>query len=219
MMKNYTVNFIKKKTLTITGKGDDYLWKNAGVLTDFVSAWDDKKPEKIEFRALWDSENLFFCFTVYDSNVHIDKKDDSIESIGNSDRVELFFRTDASLNPYYCLEIDPASRIMDFMAYPNKNFDFNWNWSQKDLTVISHINNSHFIVEISISIASLNKLNLIKDYKIETGIFRAKYYLQENSTFVPTWISWVNPNTESPNFHTPTSFGVLNLIEPKNYKI
>jgi hypothetical protein len=49
--------------------------------------------------------------------------------------------------------------------------------------------------------------------KIETGIFRANYREQENSFFEPTWISWMNPNTENPNFHAATSFGVLKLME------
>lgn len=211
-MKKYNVNCIKKDTLTITGNGDHSLWDKAEVLTDFVSPWDNKKPDKIEFRALWDTKNIFFCFTVFDRILHIDEKDDSVDSIGNSDRVELFFRTDESLNPYYCLEIDPTPRIMDFMANPNKNFNFNWSWPKNDLTVKSYINRNNFTVEIVISIISLRKLNLIKGNKIDVGIFRAKYYEQENSNFEPIWISWVNPDTESPNFHTPTSFGVLYLM-------
>ena len=212
-MKNYNVNCIEKDILTITGKGDNPLWNKAELLTDFVSPWDNKKFEKIEFKALWDSKNLFFCFSVYDDNVHIDNKDNSIESIGKSDRVELFFRINKSLDPYYCLEIDPTPRIMDFKAQPDKQFDFEWNWPKKDLTVKSHINNNKFTVEIAISITSLEKLNLIRNNKIETGIFRAKYKEGENSIFEPTWISWVNPHTESPNFHRYTSFGVLKLMD------
>jgi len=77
--------------------------------------------------------------------------------------------------------------------------------------VKSHIEKDFFIVEGQISIASLTKFNLIKDNKIETGIFRAKFNQQKDATFEPTWISWVNPNTETPNFHTPTSFGVMCL--------
>ncbi|MHB1104940.1 MAG: sugar-binding protein [Lutibacter sp.] len=212
-MKNYNVNCIERDILTLTGKGDNPLWQKAELLTDFVSPWDNEKIEKIEFKALWDSKNLFFCFTVFDNVIHIDKTDNSFESIGNSDRVELFFRTDTSLNPYYCLEIDPTPRIMDFKAYPNKNFSFDWNWPKKDLTVKSQINRNKFTVEIAISIKSLNSLNLIKENKIETGIFRAKYNELENSIFEPIWISWVNPNTNEPNFHTPASFGVLKLME------
>jgi hypothetical protein len=210
-MKEYNVNCIKKNTLKIMGNENDPLWEKAVVLTDFISPWVNIKLDKIEFRALWDTENLFFCFTVFDTKLHIDEKDDSIDSIGNSDRVELFFRTDESLNPYYCLEIDPTPRIMDFKAYPNRNFNFNWSWPKNDITVKSYINRENFTVEIVISITSLRKLNLIKGNKIDVGIFRAKYYEQENSNFEPVWISWVNPDTEGPNFHTPTSFGVLCL--------
>jgi len=211
-MKTYNVNFNKNAQLKITGKADDPLWENAEVLTDFISAWDKEPVKKIEFKSVWDAENLFFCFKVYDNEVHIDKKDDSADSIGNSDRVELFFRTDANLNPYYCLEIDPTPRIMDFIAYPNKNFDHNWNWPQNDIEVKSHITKNYFIVEGAISLASLKKFNLLNDNKIEAGIFRAKYNRADGVNFEPTWISWVNPNTISPNFHTPTSFGILNLI-------
>ena len=212
--KTYKVNLIKKDQLIITGKGDNLLWNEASVLTDFVSPWDTEKPSKIEFRALWDGEKLFFCFTVFDSMVHIEKKDVGFENILNSDRVELFFRTHESLNPYYCLEIDPDPRIMDFIAYPNRNFDYNWNWPKDDIAVKSAINETYFTVEGEISIKSLENFNLIKDgNKIETGIYRAKYNSKDNINFEPTWITWVNPNTETPNFHIASSFGVLELAK------
>lgn len=212
-MKKYEVNSIADNQLIVSGKGDSYLWNKANVLNDFCSPWDSEKPAKIEFKALWDSEKIFFCFTVYDTDIHILKKDDSIDSINNSDRVELFFRSDSSLNPYYCMEIDTKARIMDFIAYPDKNFNFNWSWPKGDLLAQSSVNESSFVVEGAISIASLQKLNLIANNQIETGIFRAKYYKNENSDYESTWISWINPATETPNFHTPSSFGVLILKE------
>lgn len=212
-LKNYEVHLVEENLLEITGKGDNPLWKNAQVLTDFCSPWDSEKPSKIEFKAVWDRENLFFCFTVSDTMIHIDRKDDSIHSIGSSDRVELFFRSNHAMNPYYCLEIDTASRIMDFVAYPNKKFDFDWNWPQNNMAVKSSIDDSSFTIEGAISILSLKMLHLINDNKIETGLFRAKYNEKEKSIFEPVWISWVNPETETPNFHTPSSFGVLHLIE------
>ena len=209
----YEVNLIAKNQLNISGKGDDKLWDNALILDDFTSPWNTDKESKITFKALWDREKLFFNFTVFDTEIHIEKKDDSVESIGNSDRVELFFRPDDSLNPYYCLEIDTCSRIMDFIAYPNSNFDFNWDWPQNNLKVKSSINTDCFIVEGSISIKSLKRFNLIKNNTIETGVFRAKYKKTQNKTFEPTWITWVNPNTETPNFHLASSFGRFILQE------
>lgn len=215
--ERYKVNLIKEDQLIITGKGTDLLWNEASILNHFVSPWQSEKQSEIEFKALWDGKKLFFCFTVFDTVIHIEKKNDSFDSINDSDRVELFFRPDDSLNPYYCLEIDTDARLMDFIAYPNKNFDFDWNWPKNDIAIKSYINKNNFTVEGEISIASLNRFHLIKDNKIETGIFRAKYYTKDNLNFEPTWITWVNPNTETPNFHTPSSFGILELAQ--NYKV
>lgn len=212
-MKNYNVNYIKIDTLLINGKGDDLQWNNAEVLSDFLSAWDDRIPSRIEFRSLWDSKNLFFCFKVFDNEINIDKRDNSKKSIGNSDRVELFFKKNNEPHTHYCLEIDPTSRILDFKANPKRQFEFDWNWPKEDLVVKSNIQNDFFTVEGAISIASLEKLEVITNYKIETGIFRAKYNKTKNSSYEPTWISWVNPNTKLPDFHTPTSFGILNLVQ------
>jgi hypothetical protein len=211
--KEYEVKLIEKKQLLISGKGDDPLWDTAMVLTDFCSPWNDDKQSDIIFKALWDRENLFFNFTVLDTVIHLEKRDESHESIGNSDRVELFFRPDNTMNPYYCLEIDTAARIMDFIAYPDKNFDFNWNWPKNDIEVKSAVNADSFTVEGAISIQSLKRFNLIKNNKFETGVFRAKYNQKEDLSFEPTWITWVNPNTETPNFHIASSFGNFILKE------
>lgn len=211
--KTYKVNRIKENQLIITGMGDNKLWEKANIITEFISPWDIIDPSPTEFKALWDSNFLFFCFKVNDKSIHIENKDDSSQSIGASDRVELFFRPDETLNPYYCLEIDPTARIMDFRANSNKNFDINWNWPRNELTVKSSIKKDHYTVEGSISISSLRKFGLIKENKIKTGIFRAKYNRISEFNFKPTWISWIDPNTDEPNFHISTSFGVLNLMK------
>jgi hypothetical protein len=210
-MKIYNVNNIESTKLIITGKGDNEFWSKAEILKDFHSPWYDINKTKTEFRALWDDKHLFFLFKVLDDTVHVDVTNNSFKSINVSDRIELFFRTDDSLNPYYCLEIDPTPRIMDFKALPNKKFDFDWNWPKKDLVVKSFLFYNGFSVEGKISIASLKKLNLIHDNKIETGLFRAKYFKTKKSDYQPIWITWVNPKTETPNFHISSSFGVLKL--------
>ena len=217
--KNYRVNLIKNSNLTFTGKGLNNIWEQSEVLDDFSSPWDETKHSKIEFRSLWDENYFFFYFKVYDTEIFIDTTDDSLESIGKSDRVELFFRSDASLNPYYCLEIDTSARVMDFKAYPNKKFDFNWNWPTDQLQVKSSKDETSFTVEGTISISSLKQLGLIHENKMEVGIFRAKYNATKNLQYEPIWISWVNPNTEEPNFHIATSFGTLNLMTRQFYSM
>ncbi|MFI0429370.1 sugar-binding protein [Mariniflexile sp. HMF6888] len=210
-MKAYNVIKIPLNQLIITGKADSHLWKKAYVLNDFHSPWEEIKNTETKFKALWDCNFLFFCFEVLDDNIYVDKADNSFNSINRSDRVELFFRSNASLDPYYCLEIDPTPRIMDFKAYPNKNFDFNWNWPKENLIVRSSFNSKGFCIEGKISMASLKKLNLLHDNMIETGIYRAKYHKSEKSVYEPIWLTWVNPSTETPNFHIASSFGILKL--------
>ncbi len=211
-MKKFNVIRIEKNELIINGYGDQLIWNRANVISDFISPWNNTKPEKIEFRALWDNEKIFFQFRISDTSIHIDITDNSFDSIGNSDRVELFIRKDDRLNPYYCLEIDPTSRVMDFRAFPNKNFEFDWDFSKKDLLVESSISDNGFIVEVSINIQYLKKLDLIKNNILEVGVYRAKYNKKNNVDFEPTWISWVEPKSKTPNFHIPSSFGLFYLL-------
>lgn len=206
-IKQYKVNHIKSNSLLISGKGDSVFWVKANILNDFCSPWDKKKPTSFEFKALYDNLNLFFLFKVFDRKIHIDNSEKKYDSINNSDRLELFFKTDNNLNPYYCLEIDPTSRLMDFKALPKRNFDFNWSWPKKEISIKSNINKDYFTIEGSISLKSLKELKLLNNVKLEVGVYRAKYFSNSKNKFDPVWVTWVNPNTIVPDFHIASSFG------------
>lgn len=209
----YTVERIQEGSLDITGLAEASPWDNANELTHFVSPWDDKPIKPITFKALYDETYFYFSFVVLDDRIYIQLKDDSKESIAQSDRVELFLRPDESLSPYYCLEIDTQPRIMDFKAMPNRDFDLKWNWPKDEIQVKSAILEDKFIVEGKITLNSLKTLNLIKDdffgRFMEVGIYRAKYNPDSAGHFQPTWITWVDPNTPEPDFHIPSSFGIF----------
>ncbi|MBL0737068.1 endoxylanase [Flavobacterium sp. GN10] len=212
-MKEYRVQIIDKNQKNTIEILDPLFWKKADCLTDFSSPWNNDPILRIEFRALWDQENFYFNFRVFDIDVYIDQKDNSVDSICNSDRVELFFRSNDQLNPYYCLEIDPSTRLLDFEARPNKIFDYDWKWPENHIQLKSSTDESSFIVAGSISIASLKKLDLIHGNIIEAGVYRAKFSQQENGNYEPTWITWIDPNTAEPNFHIASSFGKFVLVE------
>lgn len=211
-MKEYQVKLRSENHINFNESLNVSFFDNANCLTDFCSPWKEGSIAKIEFRALWNPENFFFNFRVFDTDVYWDQKDDSFDSIGNSDRVELFFRTSESLNPYYCLEIDASGRLMDFKAHSNKDFDFDWKWPSKDLDIKTSKDEISFTVEGRISIQSLKDLNLIQNNVIEAGVYRAKFSKDEKQEYKPTWISWVNPDTETPNFHIASSFGKFRLL-------
>ena len=46
--------------------------------------------------------------------------------MAKEDRVELFFSNLTTLSEYYCIEIDPLGRILDYSAKHNRKFDENW---------------------------------------------------------------------------------------------
>ncbi|MHC0445576.1 carbohydrate-binding family 9-like protein [Flavobacterium sp. 3-218] len=211
-MKEYQVVLIDKNQAGKNEILNPIFWEKANCLTDFSSPWNDNPILKIEFRALWDQENFYFNFRVFDTDVYIDQKDDSVDSICNSDRVELFFRSNDSLNPYYCLEIDPSTRLLDFHALPNKVFDYEWKWPQNHIKLESSSDEVSFTVAGAISIESLKELDLVHNNTIETGVYRAKFSKDEKGEYQPTWISWVNPNTAEPNFHIASSFGKFILM-------
>ena len=206
-MKEYHVEIIDKSQKNVSEIMDPVFWEKANCLTDFTSPWNNDPVLKIVFRALWDLDYLYFNFQVFDSEVYIDRKDNSTDSICNSDRVELFFRKNEKLSPYYCLEMDVDARILDFEAYPNWNFDYNWRWPEKQLEIQSVKEQNSFTVAGSISIASLKELDLIQGNIIEAGVYRAKFSKDENGNYEPTWITWIDPNTAEPNFHIASSFG------------
>ncbi|WP_194269505.1 carbohydrate-binding family 9-like protein [Oceanihabitans sp. IOP_32] len=210
-MKTYKVNPVAVKAPSRCGLDNNIAWEKAEVLCDFNSPWDKSAVNKIEFRVLYSKTHLYFSFKVFDNAVYVDRLDDTYNSINNSDRVELFFRSDKNLNPYYCLEIDPTPRIMDFRAKSDKNFDFNWHWPAKDIVVESVKTENYFKVEGAISLSSLKTFKLLNDGIIQTGLYRAKYRKQADGSYKPTWITWVDPKTESPDFHNASSFGVLKL--------
>ena len=212
-MKEYHVEIIDKNEKNVTQILDSFFWEKANCLTDFTSPWNNDPVLKIEFRALWDLDYLYFNFQVFDSEVYIDRKDNSTDSICNSDRVELFFRKDEKLSPYYCLEMDVDARILDFEAYPNWDFDYNWKWPEKQLEIQSVKEQNSFTVVGRISIASLEELDLIHDNIMEVGVYRAKFSKAEDGSYEPTWISWINPNTAEPNFHIASSFGKFVLMK------
>ena len=211
MEKKFKVNKIESE-ITIDGKGSSKYWNKANKIEEFSSPWVDNFDANTVFRALYSDNNFYFIFDVKDENIYIDKTDDSIESIGNSDRVEIFFKKDDNLNPYYCFEMDSETRMMDFKAFPNKNFEFDCNWPKGEIELKSHVTAEGYSLEGRISLESLNNFALIKDSIIQAGVYRAKFREIENSSNrEDIWMPWVNPNTDEPNFHISSSFGIFEL--------
>lgn len=65
-------------------------------------------------------------------------------------------------------------------------------------------------MEGSIPLKSLEEMGVISpDGKIRFGVYRADYYVPQEEQVI--WSSWIIPDAANPDFHIPSSLGVLKL--------
>ena len=194
--------------VTIDGQGNDPAWQKANLLNDFRFPWLEQETPSTEFRALYNENHLFFQFKVVDEDIVLGE--DSIESQAalGSDRVELFFAVNDSLNPYYTLEMDPKERIFSAKAKYYRQVDRQWRWP--GLRIAASFTQDGYILEGSIPMASFTELNLWQDEhqkQLSCGVFRAEFSHTEDESIAHNWISWIQPDSPKPDFHIPSAFG------------
>ncbi len=210
--KNYSVKKILGEAITVTGKGESPQWKNGTELTDFTYPWETEKPPRTSFKALHNNEWLYLFYQVKDENIQVLVKENAKIEVIYSDRVEIFMRKDSNMVPYYGLELDPNGRVYDYEAELPRKFNDQWTWPAGQLIVRASRTSDGYLVEVAISKESLKQLGLLKGNKIEAGLFRGECSEAiEGSESKIKWISWVKPDSQTPNFHIPSAFGLLIL--------
>jgi hypothetical protein len=208
--KTYSVAKISA-SLTLSGAGDNAFWKKASELSDFSFPWEAEVPQRTTFKALHNDSTIYCLFDVDDDQISVfEGTNDKIDVVSSS-RAEIFFKIDDRLTPYYCLEIDPKGRVLDYEGNYYRKFNFGWSWPDNGLVIKSRIRERGYSIEIAITKTSLQKLNLISKKTLQTGLFRADCKLLSNDERAFKWISWVAPDSTTPDFHIPSAFGILQL--------
>ena len=187
-------------------------WSNSNLLTDLISPW-QQAPSNTTFQALWDDQYLYFKFDVKEENILIYRDQDLEREVVGSERVEIFFRRDDQLNPYYCLEMDASGRVYDYKASHYRQFEDTWTWPQDQLLVEAKRSEGGYAVLGKIGLRSLEELGLLKEDTLQAGLFRGHCLEAGGGDSSFHWISWVDPETEKPDFHVASSFGELVLVE------
>ena len=209
-MKSYEVRYATQP-LSITGTGDDQRWSQAPVMTDFSAPWNEGPVPHTQFQALCDEDNFYFLFQAADENIIAPGDPDDKRGVLPSDRVEIFFKSNSAMDPYYCLEMDPRGRVLDYIARYYRNVDFDWEWPDQDLIVMASQSEDRYVVEGRITLKSLREMGILKDNRIKAGLFRGDFYPVEGKENEVNWISWVRPDSEKPDFHIPSAFGEMVL--------
>jgi hypothetical protein len=201
-MNSIRYSFFGKRRMN----NDDF-WKKSIPLTAFTFPWEEEFPPAMIFRAQYDTKNLYFRFDVIDSDIIVNTNSSDKMAVLDSDRVEIFFRSDERMKPYYCLEMDPKGRVLDYKAEFKRNFDFKWRW--EGLVVRSEYTLNGYRVWGCIPLSALESMKLLNDHTLQVGIFRGKCIIPEGNDVDFKWISWVKPESELPDFHIPSAFGEL----------
>lgn len=209
-LKSYPVKKITGTPL-LSGSGDDALWRRAHILSDFHYPWGKGAPPPTRFKALHNNEWLYILFEVEDPDVFIMKEKDHKSEVAGSSRVEIFFKRDDLMNPYYCLEIDPLGRVLDYEGTFHRKFNLDWSWPAAQLIIKTRQRIEGYSVEFAISKSSLESLGLLGNKTLQAGLYRADCALNTEGNSQFRWISWVKPSSETPDFHIPSSFGLLRL--------
>ena len=212
--KTYDVRYVPEAEINVDGLLDESDWSKAYCERDFSFPSEDRAAPATQFRALCDDDSLYFSFSVHDEDVVVEEKFDAESVVAREDRVEIFFACDDKLKEYFCLEVDPLGRVLDYAASYYHRFDNSW--SLPRVSAAASINPDGYMVEGSIPLKSLEALGLPPlgpGRVLKAGLFRADFNRGQDSKLHEYWISWVDPGTKQPDFHVPSAFGCLRIAE------
>ncbi len=185
-------------------------WDGFSSVDDFSYPWRSEAAPKTLFQAYYDDVAIHFRFLAYGPTPFVYVKDNNKLEVIHSERVEIFFRTDERMQPYYVLEMDPHGRVLDYKANHYREFDRGWEWPDS-LAIQTAKKEDHYTLQGKFNIETLQELNLIQDNEIQIGLYRGHCTEMLNGKANVKWISWVDSGTDEPDFHVPSSFGVLRL--------
>jgi hypothetical protein len=211
--KIYEARYLPNARIAVDGVLDEPAWDKANVERGFCFPWKKQNAPPTEFRALCDDESLYFAFRVHDEDIVLAEPFAGKMDVVHEDRVELFFARDEELKEYFCLEMDPHGRTLDYKAASYRKFDYPWSFP--GVRVAGKIVKQGYVVEGAIrleSLAALGLPSLKAGGRIKVAILRAEFSHGKDGV-VEDWISWVDPRTKTPDFHVPSAFGYLKLAK------
>lgn len=178
---------------------------DGNLLDEFTLPWVERDCPRTEFRAVWNEEKFRFRFNVEDNDIVLNDASDKDTAVLGSDRVELFFASDPELkNYYYGTEMDPRGWAYDYRAKTYRQIDDGWSFPSLKMDGEVQANGYSLAGEIDLDI--FKSLDLLKGGEMIAGVYRAEFSHGDEG-IIEDWMPWVDPGTEAPDFHVPSSFG------------
>ena len=209
----YSVLRVAKANITIDGRLDEPIWQKCQLLTDFSLPWEPGvTPQKTEFRAFCDAENLYFAYKAFEETPMIAEEWTGKTTLNKEDRVEIYFSPDWEMKLYYCIEIDPLGRVHDFRGTRPGGFDSSWTCEGLKVAATrgEEKDNRFYIVEGLIPLKTLRSWGMPENM-LPVGLFRADLERTPYSRYHSHWMSWVDLRGHKVSFHMPEALGVFEI--------
>lgn len=168
--------------------------------------WDGLEDNTV-FHCFNDDGMLYFFYEVEDSSLTLTENFRGEADVEPEDRVEIFFSSTYDLKEtYYCAEIDPLGRVMDYSCRYYSEMDYGWNF--KTLESWGKVTDKGYFVGGKIALQELYELGIDIRKPFYMGVFRADFRPDGSVN----WYSYVKTDDKAPNFHKP---GVLFQVRIK----
>jgi hypothetical protein len=191
-------NHVKSQSEKLTVDGDLSDWPQTPFLSTLKAPWEDGKSDITFFNCYTLDQHFYFYFNTVDTTLTTFPFEEEL-SVIKGDRVELFFSETEDLSKdYYCIEMDPNGKVLDYKATFYRKFEEAWNFKSTELVAV--ITENGYLVEGKIAWEELRSLGIGENFYL--GIFKADY----NGPEQVTWYSWVVPDSEEPDFHIASAF-------------
>lgn len=231
--RTYTVQYFPQVQIKLDGHLDEAQWSLATIESDFIFPWQERTAPGTDFRALCDDDYFYFAFRVMDADLFVlaDLPEEVYAVF--EDRVEMYFARDDQMQNYYCIEIDPHGRTMDYSGAYYRQLDLNWHCPGLESQGV--MLGQGYTVEGRIPLTTFVDLGfpaLRPGNKIRFGLFRAEFSHDRSGKPVEqkdsihnlgrriagpppleAWMSWIDPNISQPDFHVPSALGWLQISE------
>ncbi|MDO5566157.1 MAG: carbohydrate-binding family 9-like protein [Planctomycetia bacterium] len=206
------LDIIRLNTELVPGTSTAELWRNVPVFDQFALYWNrDEALPYTSVQLFHNDRQLAFRFVAHENDtVVLDSPLKDKMDVIQECRVEIFMQAEPDMARYYCLEMDPKGRVLDYQASYYRTFQRQWQCPK--LQLLGRKTPDGYEVEGTLELDILRQLGILAaDNTMRAGLYRAAFRHGTDGNVIQRWISWINPNTPEPDFHVPTSLGTLRL--------
>ncbi len=173
------------------------VWTKVPVSRTFHAPWSGLKDDS-RFQCYLSKNYFYFKFQVNDPTLTLKRPFRKKLDVAEEDRVEIFMSATADMKVYYCMEMDPDGKALDYKAGYYRKFDYDWSFASLEMETQKAADLKSYTVAGRLSTAEMKRLG-ISPQKFYLGVFRADFDTPKKVV----WYSLLRKYRKTADFHLP----------------